>query len=650
MPHGELGVLLDGEEYFRSLERNLRLARHSIDLLGWDFHTEVPLVRGEASEQTVLALLIELAAKRRELRISLLIWDSGAFFGWDRERFARFKALFLERANVHIVFDNRVPLGACHHQKVVVIDNAIAYCGGLDITAGRWDSHQHLAADPRRRNPAGDLYPPFHDACAVFKGPAVRTIAGVVRERWRRQAGRVPVLPEPPEGDDHLELHGRLLRDVNLAVLRTFPPFDGYPAIREIEEAYCDLMRMAQRYIYIENQYFTIPRLADLLAERLAEENGPEVVLILPGQTKGWLETAVILSHQTPLLERLRSVDRCQRLRIFAARASGEERFLKVHSKLMAVDDRWLMIGSANLNQRSMSFDTECNLLAECPHGLDALVAEFATHLSGGQASEFLATWRLQGSLLAAFGPGRLVLHPAPHLDHVSSSARTLAELGDLETPLVVDEFLDSFSRRIVASSHALGVRWRIRRFWFAPLLWGTGLSLSLVPLRCFVFGICWRFAPDAVWSFDALAFGIAFGFGLIMSSRGGLGPSMLVVAAVVLPAPWCFAVAAAGLVVVFFVALVAGKLIRRHHFDLSDEDTIRRLLHGRPFAPLLRLHLPPLTSVQRLGTLTGSADSALLRVLASLLLVRLPQVLIFVSLCRGIHFAAVRWLSEIAG
>jgi uncharacterized membrane protein YdjX (TVP38/TMEM64 family) len=138
--------------------------------------------------------------------------------------------------------------------------------------------------------------------------------------------------------------------------------------VREIEALYLRAIAAARRCIYVENQYLTVLGLADALAARLAERDGPEVVIIGPKECEGLIETAVMDHGRALFLDRLRAADRCDRLRVLHPVNSegGEEPIpINVHAKLMIVDDRLLVVGSANLSNRSMRLDTECNVALE---------------------------------------------------------------------------------------------------------------------------------------------------------------------------------------------------------------------------------------------------------------------------------------------
>ena len=82
-------------------------------------------------------------------------------------------------------FDSSLPLGSAQHQKIVVIDGAVAFSGGLDLTIRRWDNSEHAAGNPHRLDPDGKPYPPFHDVQCMVDGEAAAALLELVENRWR---------------------------------------------------------------------------------------------------------------------------------------------------------------------------------------------------------------------------------------------------------------------------------------------------------------------------------------------------------------------------------------------------------------------------------------------------------------------------------
>jgi phosphatidylserine/phosphatidylglycerophosphate/cardiolipin synthase-like enzyme len=358
-------VVVDGRSYFSTFADAAALARHSILIVGWDFNSYVRLhpddpVGGQSDE--IGAFLTRLVKRRRALHVYVLDWDFAVIYAMQRELLPRFRLARRTHRRFHFRLDSRHPLGAAQHQKIVVIDDAVAFVGGFDFAACRWDTSHHQADDPQRLDPWGKQYPPYHDLELAVDGDAAAALGELVRERWWRASGER--LAAAPPGRDPWPRRLRAdFRDVEVAIARTEPAYDGIPEAREVERLYVDCIAAARRSIYIENQYLTSNAIGDALAARLAEEDGPEVVVLQPRQCEGWLEQTTMGVLRARLLRRLQAIDRRDRLRVYHPVVPGlGDRRLTVHSKLLIIDDRLLRIGSANLNNRSMGLDTECDL------------------------------------------------------------------------------------------------------------------------------------------------------------------------------------------------------------------------------------------------------------------------------------------------
>jgi phosphatidylserine/phosphatidylglycerophosphate/cardiolipin synthase-like enzyme/uncharacterized membrane protein YdjX (TVP38/TMEM64 family) len=365
-------VLVDADRYFRVLDDAFERARRSIWILGWDIHSRLELARGEPGEPSdpehqhrLGHRLDRLASERPELEVRILCWDFAMLYVLERESFPVFRLDWSTHRRVHFELDAHHPLGASHHQKAVVIDGALAFVGGIDLTAYRWDTPEHRVDDPRRTTPSGASYGPFHDVQAAVSGPAAEAIEALARARWETATGEpVPATPADEGHDpwpDSLEVD---LRDVEVGVARTRPAHDGADEVREVETAYVDAIAAARRAIYVENQYLSSSRIGDALAERLREADGPEIVLVGPRECSGWLEEATMGVLRARLLKRLKEADAHGRLRALEPVVSRERDVaLTVHAKVMIVDDRLVRVGSSNLSNRSMGLDTECDLI-----------------------------------------------------------------------------------------------------------------------------------------------------------------------------------------------------------------------------------------------------------------------------------------------
>jgi uncharacterized membrane protein YdjX (TVP38/TMEM64 family) len=170
-----------------------------------------------------------------------------------------------------------------------------------------------------------------------------------------------------------------------IGILRTQPGYEDLEEKREIEQAYLTAIKRARRSIYIESQYFTAQAISRALAQRLSEHDGPDVVMVLRQHCDGWLERRTMDSLRAQLLHEVELADHYGRLRVYAPVVPGDQGAepVAVHSKLLIVDDEFVCIGSANVSNRSMGFDTECNLAIEAggQAQLQTVIATFRNEL-----------------------------------------------------------------------------------------------------------------------------------------------------------------------------------------------------------------------------------------------------------------------------
>jgi phospholipase D1/2 len=392
--------LIDGAAYFAAFAAAAEQAQESIFIVGWDVDSRVRLMPD--AEQGALPVelgrfLNALVSRRRRLQVYILSWDFAMVFALEREPLPRLKLGWWTHRRVHFHLDRQHPVWASHHQKIVVVDDAIAFVGGMDLAIKRWDTPQHNADDQRRRDPRGQPYPPMHDVQMAVDGEAAAALGELVRERWRRATGRHISTIHRPGSDPWPCFLSPDLENVAVGIARTQPAYNGNPEIREVEALYLDAIAAARRAIYIEAQYFTATAIAEALEKRLTEPGGPEILLILPRDGAGWLEQNTMTVLRARLLRRLHAADRFGRLRVYypAVLKLGDG-CINVHSKILIVDDTLVRIGSSNLSNRSMGLDTECDLAIETPGDarIGGAIAHFRDRLLGehlGVASECVA-------------------------------------------------------------------------------------------------------------------------------------------------------------------------------------------------------------------------------------------------------------------
>lgn len=412
-------VLMENAAYFEALRSALHKAQRSIVMLGWQFDPrtrldpESPLTNHQAEIGHQLRMLVK---SKPELDVRLLIWKSPLVIAASQGFFPQRAHAWFRKRMVEFRLDSPGPMGACHHQKVVIIDDAVAFCGGGDVSTDRWDSAEHLDDDPRRCQPSGLIPSPRHEVMAVMDGPAARALGDLARERWYRATSERTFAEEPVDDPwpDGVEPD---LRDTPVAIARTEPQCSGRSEVRENEALHLEAIRRARKLIYLENQYFTSPRIAAALAERLVEDDSPEIILVSTGESPSWFDKMTMDTARSEVLFRLEQADRHNRFFAFTPHTKRGERII-VHAKVSIYDDEVLRIGSTNLNNRSFGFDTECDVAAapgteEGRAAIRRFRHRTIGHWIGESAEEFAAAEAVMGSVgeaIIKFDTGRMRL------------------------------------------------------------------------------------------------------------------------------------------------------------------------------------------------------------------------------------------------
>ncbi|WP_375272001.1 phospholipase D-like domain-containing protein [Sphingomonas sp.] len=357
-------VIIDADAYFRVAREAMLNAKQQILLVGWDFDARITLAYGEDHPEaptTVGDFITWLVKRRPELQVYILRWDKGAFKTLFRGKtlLTMLRWRFREK-RIHLKLDGHHPTAASQHQKIVVIDDCVAFCGGIDMTDERWDTREHVDEDPRRRSPHGFSYKPWHDATTALQGPVARALGELCRTRWKI-AGGVPITPPSGVGECWPESIEPDFTDVDVAISRSQPLHEGQDELREIEELYLALIARAKRRIYAESQYFASRRIAEAIAERLVEPDPPEIVVINPTTAQGWLEPIAMDTARARLVAELQRRDHAGRFRMYHP-VTTDGTGIYCHAKVLVVDDDVIRIGSSNFNNRSMRLDTECDV------------------------------------------------------------------------------------------------------------------------------------------------------------------------------------------------------------------------------------------------------------------------------------------------
>lgn len=423
-------VIVDAEGYFRIARQAMLAAKHQILLIGWDFDARIKLVHrpDDGAPAEVGAFIDWLVAHRPGLQVHILRWDMGALKTLFRGRTLLTVIRWMFKRRIHLKLDSVHPTGASHHQKIVIIDDCLAFCGGIDMTDDRWDTRAHRDDEPERLNAGGKPYKPWHDATTALTGPVAKALGELGRERWARAGGR-PIAQPPPVPACWPEALPADFTDVAVAISRTRPEMPEIAPIHEIEALYLDLIARAERWIYAESQYFASRRVAEAIARRLEEPGGPEIVLLNPQTSQGWLEPLAMDTARARLIEAIRPHDRHGRFRVYHP-FTAEGAAVYVHAKVTVIDGKVLRVGSSNFNNRSMRLDTECDVTIDSTLPGNAGAADriasiahelMAEHL-GVEPESVARRMAETGSLIATIeglrGPGHsLRLYETPELD-----------------------------------------------------------------------------------------------------------------------------------------------------------------------------------------------------------------------------------------
>ena len=348
-PGCEVEVLIDGANALPEITRALRHAKRFAHITGWHLQPAFQVQRDE--EPVVLGRLLAELAERIDVRV--VVWAGAPVpaFHPTRSEVREVIENLVRGTRIRCEADPREHPFHCHHEKTIVIDDEIAFVGGIDLTDDSGDRFDSQAHEARRQLD-------WHDVAARVRGPAVADVANHFALRWKELTGEsLPEAePPPPAGEQTVQ------------IVRTVAE-DMYDRVSHGEfsilESYIRALRSAQKLIYLENQFLWAPEIVSILADKLRNPPSADfrVVLLLPAKPNSGRDDTIgqlgVLVEADPgdhlLAATIRSV------------SDGRHDPLYVHAKVGIVDDRWLTIGSANLNAHSLFNDTELNLVSDDP-------------------------------------------------------------------------------------------------------------------------------------------------------------------------------------------------------------------------------------------------------------------------------------------
>ncbi len=345
-----LDVLVDGAEAFGVIVAAIEQAREFVHIAGWHVAPHLELVRGERPR--VLGALLAEVAQRIDVRV--LVWAGAPvpIFHPTRGEVRRAVERLKRGTKIRCETDPREHPFHCHHEKIVVVDGEVAFVGGIDMTdlAGdRFDVSEH----PARRRLG------WHDVTTRIQGPAVRDVADHFALRWEELTGEELVARAAPSPAGQTRV--QVVRTIADGMYRRVPRGEF-----RVLESYVRAIRQARRFIYLENQFLWSPGIVALLADKLRSPPSERfrIVILLPAKanngqddTSGQLSVLVAADdgNDRSLAATIRSL------------SGGRDDPLYVHAKVGIVDDRWLTVGSANLNAHSLMNDTEMNVVTDDP-------------------------------------------------------------------------------------------------------------------------------------------------------------------------------------------------------------------------------------------------------------------------------------------
>lgn len=458
-------VVIDAADYFDHMRDAMCQARQRVFMIGWDFDTRILLSTGRRwwsvgkrrkYPARLGSFVLWLAHRQPELEIRLLKWNVALIKSIFRGTMVVDLIRWGLSRSIDFKFDSAHPVGCSHHQKIVVIDDKLAVCGGIDMTSDRWDTREHRHKDERRRRPSGRRYKPWHDITMMMEGEVAQALGELGRERWRVAGGEELAPCRPQDESPWPDSLVAEFENVEIGIARTRAEWGGNPQVAEIESLFVEQIARARRFIYAETQYFASRRIAEAICQRLAEPDPPEFLIVNPLTADGWLEQVAMDSARAELVRAVREVDHAGRFHIFVPYTDGGEP-IYVHAKLTIIDDEVLRVGSANMNNRSMGLDSECDVFIDVRRPANAHVEGKITELRHSLLAEHCGIAEDEvAPLLERHGSMAAMIEALPRegkrlrpldLPDLSEAERVLAQ-GEVLDPERPGEMFEPIDRR----------------------------------------------------------------------------------------------------------------------------------------------------------------------------------------------------------
>lgn len=380
-------LTIDGQETFRQMYEKIHQSKICVFIANYDLDPALRFVRnsdrpdssaGHQHEAYPLQdLLVEKA--REGVKVKIIVWEPRLVLrllpGADERgidgRADEVNVIneIAERQgiseNLMVRIDSSAPtLTSAHHEKIVVVDNQVGFCGGLDLSRGKWDTSSHDYCNPLRDANSE----PWHDVHAMVSGPVVWDLVYHFHQRWAfsksknvKQARRLKIR-------SNYSVRGNR-GNVQAIALRTWDELDRHGGI---QAWYAAMFRKAKKSIYIENQFpFQNSFATNLLEKRLKEERGLKVIIVCPMEPNlpGFVGSMIAKMSVNDVNDNLATLRKAGNGRVMTyslisqhPTVAAKRRQIYVHSKVMIVDDKWITVGSANIDKNGFKDSSELNL------------------------------------------------------------------------------------------------------------------------------------------------------------------------------------------------------------------------------------------------------------------------------------------------
>lgn len=628
-----VAVLNDAAAYFAALRDALLEAQDLVYVIGWDIHSETRLVgaSGRADDglpEQLGPFLRALVHRQPALRINILVWDFVSFYAAEREWNSASKFTADTNGRVQFYLDSTLPFGSAQHQKIVCVDGSLAFVGGLDLTIRRWDTSDHCADHASRCDPQRKPYPPFHDVQCLVDGDAAAWLFDLAEERWRaagqqtherRPLKRVRWPANVPVDAEHIPV----------GIARTEVVCPAGSTIREVERSLIAAIRSATSFVYIENQFTSAIKIARELAEQMLRVPSLRVLVVAPKLHSSWLESQAMQNGRGAFIDCFSAAGVADRIRFVypVSRSGNTEAAVMVHSKLIIVDDRILRIGSANLNNRSMGADSECDLIFEAASDqhrdfIASVRRRLIGHFSGLDEHTVAQNEDRLFSLLdeVSRADGAKTLREVESSVLTSKLATMVQPVADPERPL----HLERAASRMWRTKTVIGIAS------IAVALFGLAMAWSYTSLGDFANA---GRISTVLSAYSQSIWGPAFAIAAFVAGGLVVFPVLVLIAATAAAlGPWLgFVTALAGVLLSAFVLFVIGRAVGRERLQRllgRRAARIQERVVGKGILAVVVIRMIPMAPFSVVNVVAGASTLPLRDFLVGTLLGMTPGIL----------------------